>query len=414
MKGKVTVKILLDTRRKKVSGRYPVKLRITYQREQKYYPTEYDLTPDDFDRVFGAKPRTEQKEIRANLVALETKANTIAEKLPVFSFTQFEALFFSQSGSRDAHDVAHTFDAVIERLMAEERIGTAENYKYSKLSICEGHPRLKFADVTPDFLRDYQKQMERGGSSRTTIGIYLRCLRALFNEAIETGTILKESYPFGKRKYQIPASQNIKKALTISDIQKIQFYQPETESEAKARDLWMFSYLCNGMNLKDIAQLRFKNIDEKAGIVTFHRAKTENTSRKLKPVKAVLLDPAKAIIERWGNSDKRPESFVFPILTNDMNAERQMASKNLQVKLINKYMKRIGRKLGIDMPLTTYVARHSFATILKRSGAPTEFISESLGHKDLRTTETYLDGFENATKQHFAKALLNFGEPETE
>jgi site-specific recombinase XerD len=66
------------------------------------------------------------------------------------------------------------------------------------------------------------------------------------------------------------------------------------------------------------------------------------------------------------------------------------------------------------MPLTTYVARHSFATILKRSGAPTEFISESLGHKDLRTTENYLDGFENATKQHFAKALLNFGEPETE
>lgn len=408
MKSKVSVKIVHDTRRKKSNGQYPVKLRVTYQREQKYYPTDYDLTPDDFERVNGAKPRSEFKEVRADLIALETRANLIIEKFPTFSFVQFEAQLFNQSGSREAHDIAQAFDAVVERLTAEGRIGTAENYKYSKISICRTRPRLKFADVTPDFLREYQKQMERGGASRTTIGIYLRCLRALFNEAIEAGTIRKESYPFGKRKYQIPTGQNVKKALPLIDIKKIQTYQPETESEARARDLWLFSYLCNGMNIKDIAQLRYRNIDEKENTITFLRAKTEHTSRKLKSVQAVLLPLAKAIIDRWGSSGKQPDSYVFPVLSDEMSPERQMAVKNLLVKLVNKYMKRIGQKLGIELKLTSYVARHSFATVLKRSGAPTEFISESLGHKDLRTTESYLDSFENTTKQRYANALLDF------
>ena len=71
-------------------------------------------------------------------------------------------------------------------------------------------------------------------------------------------------------------------------------------------------------------------------------------------------------------------------------------------------MKRIGKGLGIDSKLTTYSARHSFATVLKRSGAPIEFISESLGHADLRTTETYLGSFEDSTRESFQKQLLNF------
>ena len=71
-------------------------------------------------------------------------------------------------------------------------------------------------------------------------------------------------------------------------------------------------------------------------------------------------------------------------------------------------MKNIGNDLGINIKLTTYSARHSFATALKRSGAPTEFISESLGHKDLKTTENYLDSFEDDMKESYQRQLLNF------
>lgn len=77
-------------------------------------------------------------------------------------------------------------------------------------------------------------------------------------------------------------------------------------------------------------------------------------------------------------------------------------------KRINKYMKRIGAALGIEIDLKTYSARHSFATILKRSGASTEFIGESLGHKNNKTTENYLDSFEDEMKANFQNKLLEF------
>ena len=89
-----------------------------------------------------------------------------------------------------------------------------------------------------------------------------------------------------------------------------------------------------------------------------------------------------------------------------MSEEDKMKVKNQFVNTINKYMKRIGIDIGYDKPLTTYSARHSFATILKRSGAPLGFISESLGHKSLQTTEAYLDSFEDETRRKYAEMLV--------
>ncbi|HRI59587.1 MAG TPA: site-specific integrase [Saprospiraceae bacterium] len=408
MKNKVSVKVILDKRRPKKNGIYPVKLRVTYQREQKYFPTNYDLNEEDFEKITNGTARGDLKEIRLRLNSLEVAANATAEHLPSFTFSRFEAQLFAQSDSKDFSEVNQLYDAIIDRLVSEKRLNTAESYKYSKISISKFSPRLKVADVTPEFLRDYQKHMEANGASRTTIGFYLRCLRAVINEAIALGHLSKELYPFGRRQYQIPASRNVKKSLTTADVQKIMNYKPLTESEEKARDLWLFSYFCNGMNIKDIAQLRYRNIDSEREMILFVRAKTEYTQREGKSVNVVLLPQAKAIIKRWGIKPSLESSYVFPVLSDSMSAEQQLSEKNLLVKLINKYMKRIGQKLGIQIKLTTYVARHTFATVLKRSGAPIEFISESLGHKDMRTTENYLDSFEDVTKRQYAQALVNF------
>lgn len=381
---------------------------MTYQREQKYFPTGYDLSEDDFEKITDGSARGALKDIRLQLNSLEGAANEAAERLPTFTFARFESQLFTQPDSKDSSNLSQLFDATIERLTLEKRFNTAESYKYSKVSIDRFSPRLKLADVTSEFLRDYQKHMEAKGSSRTTIGIYLRCLRAIINEAISQGYLSKELYPFGRRQYQIPASRNVKKSLSMADVQKIMDYKPLTDSEEKARDLWLFSYFCNGMNIKDITQLRYRDVDFAEGMMTFYRAKTEHTQRENKPVKVVLLPEVRIIIQRWGSKPVRESAYVFPVISEAMSAEEQLSEKNLLVKLINKYMKRIGLKLGIQTKLTTYVARHTFATVLKRSGAPIEFISESLGHKDLRTTENYLDSFEDSTKRHYAQALVNF------
>jgi integrase/recombinase XerD len=100
------------------------------------------------------------------------------------------------------------------------------------------------------------------------------------------------------------------------------------------------------------------------------------------------------------------DDFVFDIYKHDMTAETKQQVKHQFIKTVNKYMKRIGAKIGYDKPLTTYAARHSYATILKRSGAPLGFISEALGHKSLQTTEAYLDSFEDETRRKYAEMLV--------
>jgi len=220
--------------------------------------------------------------------------------------------------------------------------------------------------------------------------------------------VKREAYPFGKRKYAIPNSRNIKKALTKEEIKKIYDYDlPEGSDDQKWRDLWIFSYLCNGINVKDIAKLKFIDIGEES--ITFIRSKTESTTRKkLKPVVASLSDPIKAIINRWGNRRIKPDNYVFTFLQNGMTPMEEYKSIYNTNRTMNKHMKKIGREIGIIKNITSLTARHSFATILKKADAPIPFISEKLGHSSIPTTENYLDTFDMETTKFWADKLTDF------
>jgi integrase len=406
----ITTAIVQDKRIIRKDGTYAIKLRITYNREQKYYPINISLTPDQWEKTQQQKPRNEAKEQRIYFNKIEQRAIEIIKELHPFSFQSFEKKF-NQKTDR-SKDVLSYLNAYTEQLSNDGRSGTADSYKcafnsFTKFIKSKNRKKLQFAEVTPEWLAAYEKWMLEAGRSLTSIGIYLRSLRTIMNIGIEEGIISQEFYPFGKRKYQIPAGRNIKKALTLADIKKIVNYMPTTEAEQRARDLWVFSYLCNGANVKDISRLQYKNIDQSK--ITFVRAKTERiTKQDTKPILVVLLPEIKAIIDRWGAKPATPETYVFGILKKNDTPDQQLPKVRQATKTINKYMKRIGDYLELDINLTTYTARHSFATVLKRSGAPTEFISESLGHKDLRTTENYLDSFEDTVKESFQKQLLNF------
>jgi len=245
------------------------------------------------------------------------------------------------------------------------------------------------------------------GKSTTTVGIYMRNIRTIVNIAIENGQLDHEACPFGKRKYIIPASRNIKKALKLNEIEKIFNYTSVHKAEERARDLWMFSYLCNGINVKDIAMLKQKNIENDK--IIYHRAKTINTRKQDRhPITAYLNEPMRKIIRQWGQRSLNPEEFIFDILTLKDTHDVVYKKVKQATKTINKYMDRIGMRLGIKQKVTTYSARHSFATILKNSNTSTEFISEALGHTSLQTTANYLDSFEKETIVENQEKLLNF------
>ena len=161
------------------------------------------------------------------------------------------------------------------------------------------------------------------------------------------------------------------------------------------------------MNVKDIALLR--NGDIQDGKIEFYRAKTRITSKaNLKPITVYLIDFTREIIEKYGNVDKQPDTLVFDIISNDLTPLQQQAKIKNFTRFLNQHLKKLCNANDLPGQISTYWARHSFATNAIRNGATMELIQESLGHGNLSTTQSYFAGFDSDTKKEFAESLMNF------
>lgn len=389
--------IYLDELRPKKNGRCSVKIRVTYDRKRRYYSTGIDLLPDDFEKIMtpegsGKRKTKEQKQTLLKLLHYLNKANDVIKYLGIFTFDGFEQAYFDKRNVTNS--VSFAFDKYVKQLKAEKRLSTAESYDTAKKSLEGFKKKLSFADITPQFLSKYESWMIENGRSITTIGIYLRSLRSVYNMQ----NIDKSIYPFGggDNKYTIPTGANTKKALSVDEISEIYNYKaPEGTTKEMAKDYWMFLYLSNGMNVRDFCLLKWKDIDENT--LTYRREKTKRSRKTVRPISVALKPETWNIIKKWGEPAISKEAYIFPHIKPGMTAEDEMATIKQLTKTINKYMKQIAIELGIDKNITTYFARHSFATVLKRSGANVELISELLGHSSVLVTESYLDSFE---KEH--------------
>ncbi len=383
--------IYLDTLRPNKNGKCSAKIKITYNRKRKYFSTGLYFEPNEFEQImFGKRKTDKQKESFLKLTYYLDKASKIIEGMTIFTFQLFEEQYLENRNIKDS--VSYAFEKRIQSLKTEKRLSTAISYEYALKSLEAFKPDLTFADINKDFLERYESSMLSQGKSKSTIGIYLRSLRAIYNMQ----NLDKSIYPFGegKNKYSIPTSRNIKKALTTDEIVKIYNYSAEVGSiKEMAKDYWIFFYLCNGMNVKDFCFLTWKNIDNK--ILTYKREKTKRSKKDEKPITVALKMQALEVIKKWGQPSIDNEAYIFPHLKKGMSTQKEMATYKQLTKTINKYIKQIASEVGIDKNVTTYYARHSFATVLKRSGANIQMISDLLGHSDIRVTQNYLDSFEN-------------------
>ncbi len=357
----VSTAIILDRRIQKKNGTYAVKLRLTFNREQKYFLLGKHLTVEDWEKVQEENPRNKElKRLKHLFAEIEKRAIRLIDEMELFSFQVFEKKFNNKSGP--TNDILDAIDTKKEQLTVAGRLSSAESYKSTHKSFSEylktiHRKKLRFSDITPEWLENYEKWMREKGSSVTTIGIYLRNLRSIINQAIDEGHFQREFYPFGKRKYQIPNGRNTKRALTIEQIGQIVDYVPVTDAEAKAKDLWLFSYLCNGVNVKDIARLQYKNVSKRH--ITFVRAKTERSTKSSQKEVVILRMPEiDRIIKKWGTEPIEPSTYIFGLISAEDSPAKELAKIKQATKTINKYMKRIGEELKIDLTLTTYIARH--------------------------------------------------------
>ncbi|MFN8438153.1 MAG: site-specific integrase [Cytophagales bacterium] len=414
MNNKVFISIILDTRRKKTNGTYPVKLRVftNNPRKQKLYPTEFDLSEKDFESTWlTTKPRNEHKALRLKLSAIENKANEEAQKLEVFTFEKFEKRLFIQKGGMGT--INFYFKQMTDTLRKEQRFGNLQFYELSLKSFINfsksqnKSESIKFTDITPKWLEKYETYMTLQGRRTTTISMYVRCLRAIFNEALRENEFDKEYYPFGKNKYEIPSARNIKKALTADQLKLLYNAETKTDEQQKSKDFWFISYACFGMNFTDIEHLKYADI--KDNVIEFVRAKTAKTKKKdIKPVRIPITDMIQQYIDKYGNKDKRTENYIFDIISKNATAEDNHKRIKAFIVTTNKNMKKIALANNMNLNLSTYVARHSFATNAIRKGASMEFVSEALSHNNLNTTQAYFKGFDDESKKSMMDLLTDF------
>jgi integrase len=304
--------------------------------------------------------------------------------------------------------VGSYLDLFITQLKDENRLGYAESFRGLKSSLllyCKSLD-IKFSAIDHQWLKGYELHLKKGGKAKNTIGIRFRSLRALYNKAIADEVVKKDYYPFDNFKVSQFHEQTKKRAITREDIKRIIDLDLRTITNYRSpylelgRDLFIFSYLSCGINLADMARIRYSDIFN--GRLEYHRKKTN------KLITCKLQEPALKIIDKYRKKKASPEDYIFPILDRKVHkTETQIRDKVRKAnKAANKALHKIEDKLGLPIDLTTYVARHSFATVLKRSGVSTSIISESLGHSSEKVTQIYLDSFENEQIDNAMKNLL--------
>jgi len=418
-----TVNFWLDTRRAKKDGTYPCKLRISNRGEKKYYiikpvegePDISQMTKQRFESSYrSASPKAINLRIRNRMNAVEVKARIVIENLSFFTFGNFEAKFFQtvQKGT----DIFSVYDQRIEDKKSRGAVSSYRTYEESKATIGkylkhidgrEGTTR-KFEEIDQRFLEGFEDWCRVEGLSVATIALRLRVFRAIFNHAIYEGIISADAYPFGQRKYSIPSSAGkTPKALDDAQISLIENYKPDNQIEAEAKDLWLFSFYCNGMNLADIVSLTNDQIDRDQGTINFFRSKTKGTAKAPTEINAILSQTVVRIIRMWGGRSKKPEAYVFPITSKTASAEISRDACKNKTKFVNDAMKKIAKKIGLPEDISLLWARHSFATRALKRNVPVPVISQMLGHSNIKTTQVYLDRFNIEELKKYHEIMMN-------
>jgi integrase/recombinase XerD len=392
---------------------HPVRLKVIAARKSRFYPIQLEgknifMTPDQW----GKRDTKQYKKEREAISDAETKAReasrTITQGERPFDFARFEREFLHQESKSG---LIKLFENYLEELKSEDRIGTFTAYKNAlqafkdfrgerrhKREVTKLAEDLNPGNLTASILKDFDQFLSRRGCSKATIGMYMRALKVVYNVAANDLPALKEFYPFAtkqndKGKYKIKSGGG-SKGETLSPAQVKHFSELETipgTPEHEAKLLWMFSFYCQGMNFKDIALLKYKDIQWDS--IKYVRKKTQDTEATESIMEIPLSEAIKTIIVEIGNPDKLPASHVFPIVRKEQDAEQRDKSVRQKIKMTNKRLDLLCKDTGLPK-VTTYAARHSYANMLKQAGESIELIREMLGHSDIRTTEAYLKRFD--------------------
>ena len=293
----------------------------------------------------------------------------------------------------------------IGRLRKEGRYSTAHVYKNALFSFSKfcGMNSVSFRQVTRERLRCYGQYLYECGLKLNTISTYMRMLRSIYNRGVEAG-----SAPYVPRLFHdvyTGVDVRQKKALAASELHKLLYEDPKSERLRRTQAIAALMFQFCGMSFADLAHLEKSALE--SNVLRYNRIKTKT------PMSIEVLDSARGIINQlWNTQDALPDcpDYLFDILRGDKKRKDERAYREYQSALrrFNNNLRELARKLYLKSPVTSYTFRHSWATTAKYRGVSIEMISESLGHKSIKTTQIYLKGFGLKERTEVNKGNLSY------
>lgn len=425
--GRAKVKTVYYTSKTLSDGSHPFLVRITKDRVRKYIATGLSLHPNYWNE--------QKKEVRRNYP--EPQRENLLRELRRWEQKYADAAV-SLADADEVHDAGAVASKAIEGRKATRRIGllsfvdeliqgmrtarqvgNATVYKETRNQLARfvldqyNTQDISFDRVSVSFCQEWENTLRAIGVGEVTLSLRFRTLRAILNKAIATGVAKADSYPFARNvaerhKFSVGKfdTSTTKRAISRDEVRRIEALQPTKDRLRLAKDVFLFSFYCGGINFVDLAQLRWRNItteSEGKQRLNYIRQKTGGRfSLRLLPFGVATLAQYRPF------TFKSPESYVFPILDEKVHKSETQVANRLHKVLgqVNQDLKTLGGLTGITTPLTTYVARHSFATGLKRAGVATGVISEAMGHKTEAVTAVYLDSFATEIVDNAFESLL--------
>jgi len=399
------VVLTLDARRKKQDGSYPLILRLSHNRKTISLPTGYSVPEKHWaskNRCIKPSYKGTESPTRLNNYLVKKKALYVDEitkmddkkELDYLSINQVKARLI---GSKHRETFFNYTEQLIQDLVKAKRFGTARSYRHT-LSIVKTFRKGKdFAlnELNYELLKNFEVFHLSRGNSWNGLAVYMRTIRAIFNKAINDNIVDAAAYPF--KNYKIKTTEPAKRAVAFETIQKIVDLHLEPGSRLfHARNYFLLSFNLMGMPYVDLAYLRLENIVD--GRIQYIRQKTK------KPRSVKIPNQIESIIESY-KKGKEKSDYLLPILKRD---EDHLKYKDLiwARQNYNKDLKRIAKIAGTDETLTSYVPRHSFASIADDMELPLTAISGMLGHSRVGTTQAYIETLRKNRLDDFQERII--------
>lgn len=403
----ISLKLKFRPSRENKSQAGAIFFELSYDGQSRWINTDLKILPKEWNPQFQnlrlpySKERYEYLiDIRDSLKRIKARILTVCSRFDEFNNAfSLDDVIYEYATYLEEISFNRFISLLIVRLKRRGKIRTSETYAATLKDFDnflkefkDGNKDIPLDCFSSELLLSYEAWMLRRGRIPNSTSFYMRILRAVYNRAVKEG-LIKDSSPF--REVFTGIDKTTKRAISLSSISKLKSIDLSGKPHLQlARDVFLMSFYLRGISFIDLAFM--KKTDLKDGVISYRRKKTGSL------INVKWISPMQDIIDRYPDN---PTDFLMPLITS--STEEPLKQYRRRHILVNRHLKKVCELAGVPQSISTYVARHSWATAAKSQGIPVGVISSGLGHTKEETTLIYLASIDSTAIDDANDILIN-------